>query len=150
MGRESLIPACLMHTGLIILFSDPLAVSLTLHKGVAKHIFKGCGVNTADFFVVNSEEDINDIELDFPLFAKPIAEGTGKGVSSKSVVWDMHELRTVCTELLATYRQPVLVEKTSYGQRIYSRDYGVCLLSRIYRCHGNNTESERRYLCVFL
>lgn len=28
----------------------------------------------------------------------------------------MHELRTVCTELLATYRQPVLVEKLLTGR----------------------------------
>ena len=45
-----------------------------------------------------------------PLFAKPVAEGTGKGVSAASKVQSLQELDAVCRQLLTRYRQPVLVE----------------------------------------
>jgi len=48
--------------------------------------------------------------LPFPLFAKPVAEGTGKGVTAASKIEDREQLECVCRGLLATFRQPVLVE----------------------------------------
>ena len=50
------------------------------------------------------------IDLPFPLFAKPVAEGTGKGITADSKIRDRDSLRRVCRELLARCRQPVLVE----------------------------------------
>ncbi|WP_041230125.1 D-alanine--D-alanine ligase [Deferribacteres bacterium DY0037] len=116
MGRESLVPCVLDAYGINYTFSDPLAISLTLHKGMAKHILKGCGVATADFAVVNNLGDIDSINLGFPLFAKPAAEGTGKGISDRSIVWNSADLKRVCTELLVRYSQPVLVEKLLEGR----------------------------------
>jgi D-alanine-D-alanine ligase len=54
--------------------------------------------------------DLAAVELPFPLFAKPIAEGTGKGVTSASRVASATALRKLCRQLLERYRQPVLVE----------------------------------------
>jgi D-alanine-D-alanine ligase len=50
------------------------------------------------------------VTLPFPLFAKPVAEGTGKGVTAASKIGNRVELARVCRELLATFHQPVLVE----------------------------------------
>jgi D-alanine-D-alanine ligase len=47
---------------------------------------------------------------EFPAFVKPIAEGTGKGCESASVVNSSQELAAAAAKLLARYRQPVLVE----------------------------------------
>lgn len=116
MGRESLVPCVLDAYGISYTFSDPLAVSLTLHKGMAKHVLKGSGVATADFTVVNTLADIEHVNLGFPLFVKPAAEGTGKGISERSVVWNESELKRMCTELLIKYSQPVLVEKLLEGR----------------------------------
>jgi D-alanine-D-alanine ligase len=44
------------------------------------------------------------------LFAKPVAEGTSKGITAASKILDRPALRQVCTELLERFRQPVLVE----------------------------------------
>ena len=46
----------------------------------------------------------------FPAFVKPIAEGTGKGCESASVVHTREELAAAAAKLLQRYRQPVLVE----------------------------------------
>jgi D-alanine-D-alanine ligase len=47
---------------------------------------------------------------------KPVAEGTGKGISEKSIVQDKNELASVCSDLLRIYKQPVLVETFLSGR----------------------------------
>lgn len=116
LGRESLVPCMLDAYGVNYTFSDPLAVNLTLHKGMAKHVLRGHGVRTADFAVVNSVSDIDSVNLPYPLFVKPAAEGTGKGISERSVIRNSSELKRMCTELLVKYRQPVLVETLLSGR----------------------------------
>ena len=44
------------------------------------------------------------------MFAKPVAEGTGKGVGPTSKIRDREGLERVCRSLLEQFRQPVLVE----------------------------------------
>jgi D-alanine-D-alanine ligase len=109
-GRESLVPALLDAWQIPYVFSDPLVCAVTLHKGVAKHVLRGSGIPTPDFRVVDRLTDLQDLQLPYPLFAKPVAEGTGKGVSLASRATSAEALRAVCADLLARYRQPVLVE----------------------------------------
>ncbi|MGB3976455.1 MAG: D-alanine--D-alanine ligase [bacterium] len=109
-GREAQVPAILEACGIPYTFSDPMVMSLTLHKGMTKHIIKSLGFPTPDFAVVRKPEDITAIRIPFPLFVKPIAEGTSRGISDDSLVTDAAALRDVCLRLLETYRQPVLVE----------------------------------------
>lgn len=109
-GRESQVPALLDAYRIPYVFSDPLVLAMTLHKGMAKHVVRDQGVPTPDFAVVKNVADIARVALPYPLFAKPVAEGTGKGVTPTSKIRDAAALDLVCRELLATYRQPVLVE----------------------------------------
>ena len=109
-GREAQVPALLDAYDIPYTFSDPLVMALALHKGMAKRVARDCGVPTAPFAVVESMADLAAIDLPFPLFAKPIAEGTGKGVTPASRVINRAALRKLCRHLLERYRQPVLVE----------------------------------------
>ncbi|MBU4262896.1 MAG: ATP-grasp domain-containing protein [Proteobacteria bacterium] len=109
-GREAAVPALLDAYRIPYTFSDPLMLSITLHKAMAKHIIRDVGLPTPDFAVVRSPEDIARINLPYPLFAKPIAEGTGKGVTAASKIASADQLDAVCRELLDTYKQPVLIE----------------------------------------
>jgi D-alanine-D-alanine ligase len=109
-GREAQVPALLEAYQIPYTFSDPLVLSLTLHKAMAKHVIRDMGVPTPDFVVVEKESDTQRVDLAFPLFAKPVAEGTGKGINPSSKIKSKSELRSVCAELLRTYKQPVLVE----------------------------------------
>jgi len=109
-AREAQIPAILDAYGIAYTFSDPLVMALTLHKGLTKTVVAAGGVPTPRFAVVESAADVPKIDLPFPLFAKPVAEGTGKGVSPASKTSDRAALQAVCEQLLAQYRQPVLVE----------------------------------------
>lgn len=109
-GREAQVPALLDAFGIPYVFSDPMVMSLTLHKGITKRVIRDLGIPTPDFFVVESESQIAGIDLPFPLFAKPVAEGTGKGVTPASKITNREELTVQCLRLLRQFQQPVLVE----------------------------------------
>jgi D-alanine-D-alanine ligase len=115
-GRESQVPALLEAYGIPYTFSDPLVCALTLHKAMAKHVARGCGVPTPSFVLVSTPEEAAAVTLPLPLFAKPVAEGSSKGVTSKSLVKSRAALIEVCAELLRDYRQPVLVEEYLSGR----------------------------------
>ncbi len=109
-GREAQVPAMLEAHGIPVVFSDALVLSLSLHKGMTKRVLRDVGVPTPDFALVESPKDIERIRLPFPLFAKPVAEGTGKGVTPESKITSKEGLVRTCRRLLDEYRQPVLVE----------------------------------------
>ena len=109
-AREAQVPAILDVYGIAYTFSDPLVMALTLHKGLTKTVARAAGVPTADFALVERPADADRIDLPLPLFAKPVAEGTGKGVTPASKITHRDALRPLCEKLLTQFRQPVLVE----------------------------------------
>ena len=109
-GREAQIPALLDAYKIPYTFSGPLGHALTLHKGMTKHIVRDLGIPTPDFAMVHSEEDIAAINFPFPLFAKPVAEGTSLGINALSKIKNRKELVDVCSNLLQSFKQPVLIE----------------------------------------
>lgn len=115
-GRESQVPALLDAYDVPYTFSDPLVTALTLHKGMAKHVARGCGVPTPAFALVSTAAEAEACTLPLPLFVKPVAEGTSKGVTAASLVRTRDELAAACRELLAAHRQPVLVERYLSGR----------------------------------
>lgn len=115
-GREALVPALLDAYEIPYTFSDPLVLAMTLHKGMAKRVIRDLGIPTADFCVVERITDLGRLDLPYPLFAKPVAEGTGKGVDARSRITTPSDLEEVVGRLLATYRQPVIVERFLPGR----------------------------------
>lgn len=109
-GREAQVPALLDAYQIPYVFSGPLVQAVTLHKGIAKHVVSDSGLPTPSFAVINCAADIAGVDLPFPLFAKPVAEGTGKGINAASKITDKRMLEATCTSLLETFKQPVLVE----------------------------------------
>lgn len=122
-AREAQVPAVLDAYGIPYTFSDPMVLALALHKGMTKHVVRDNGVPTAPFAVVSEPEEIASVRLSFPLFVKPAAEGTGKGIGAASKVNSERELEERCRELLSRYGQPVLVETFLPG-----REYTVGVL----------------------
>jgi D-alanine-D-alanine ligase len=108
--RESAVPCILEAYQIPCTFSDANVLAICLHKGITKKIVRHLGIPTADFAVVNSAHELNNITLPFPLFVKPVGEGTGKGISSKSIINNSAELFAIGSELLKKYSQPILVE----------------------------------------
>jgi D-alanine-D-alanine ligase len=109
-AREAQVPALLEAYGIPAVFSDPLTLALTLDKAWAKTLVREQRVPTPDFAVIERAADIASVDLPFPLFVKPIAEGSGKGVNERSRVNSPAELRATALDLLARFHQPVIVE----------------------------------------
>ena len=115
-ARESQVPAILDVYDIPYTFSDPLVTGLCLHKGLTKLAVGAAGVPTPRFALVEQLADLEQVDLRYPLFAKPVAEGTGKGIDPTSKITGPDQLRSVCGRLLQTFRQPVLVEEFLPGR----------------------------------
>jgi D-alanine-D-alanine ligase len=115
-GREAQVPALLDLYNIPYTFSDPLVMSLTLHKGMTKRVLRDAGVPTCDFLVAENEADAAAVTFAPPYFVKPVAEGTGKGITPASIVSGRDELPGAVKELLFAFKQPVLVESFLPGR----------------------------------
>ena len=91
-------------------------LSLTLDKSLAKRVVADAGLRTPAFAVIRQERQAARVRLPYPLFAKPLAEGTGKGVTPRSRADTPRQLKAVCRELLQRFAQPVLVEEFLPGR----------------------------------
>jgi len=109
-GREAQVPALLDAYNIPYTFSDPLTMSLTLHKAMTKSVLRDAGVPTSDFKVAQTPGDEMEIPFAPPYFVKPVAEGTGKGVTPHSLARSREQLPAICRHIIETYRQPALIE----------------------------------------
>jgi len=116
LGREAQVPTLLDAYQIPYVFSDAVVMAMTLDKGMAKHVVRSQGVPTAEFMVIEKVADIAKVDLPFPLFLKPVAEGSGKGINARSKVTDKKQLAVVARELLRKFAQPVLVETFLAGR----------------------------------
>ena len=90
--------------------SGLLAQVVSLNKEHAKATFKAVDVTVSPFetfYTVDS--DLND-GLNFPLFVKPVREGSAIGITKKSLVKNDKELRQQVQYILDHFNQPALVE----------------------------------------
>jgi D-alanine-D-alanine ligase len=130
-GREAQVPAILDSYQIPYTFSDPLVLSLTLHKGLTKTIIRANGIETADYSVVYDSTDVEKVRLNYPLFVKPVAEGTGKGIDEKSRIDNPNQLREVCAKELLKYPAGLLIERYLSGREITVGILGTGKESRV-------------------
>lgn len=109
-SREAQVPALCELYDQPYTFADPLTCALTLDKGIAKRVVRDHGLPTAPFAVVAGADEAARVDLPPPLFVKPVAEGSSKGVTARSLVHERAELPAVCAEMIEQFAQPVLVE----------------------------------------
>ena len=121
--REAQVPALLEAYAIPCTFSSADVLTVAMDKALAKLVVRQAGVPTPDFAVVRSARDLRGLSLPFPLFVKPLAEGTSMGVHEASRVADRQALTARCLDVLKTYRQPALVETFLPG-----REFTVGLL----------------------
>ena len=117
-SREAQVPAVCEMFDQPYTFSDPLTCAVTLDKSLAKRLVRDHGLPTADFSLVECLDDLEKVSLEGPLFVKPAAEGSSKGITGRSKVETRAELQALCAELLGTFRQPLLVEPFLPGREL--------------------------------
>lgn len=113
-NREAHVPAICEFFGVPYSGSDPFTLALCLDKARTKEILRAHGVATADWALIRSLNELDAgaaARLTGSLFAKPLHEGSSKGITERNMVGDPRHLRDVVGELLEHYQQPVLVEQ---------------------------------------
>ncbi len=115
-SREAQVPALCELFGQAYALSDPLTMAASLDKAVAKRLVRDAGVATAEFAVIEHADEAMALELPYPLFVKPLAEGTGKGCETAGKVAGADQLRAAAARLIARYAQPVIVESFLPGR----------------------------------
>ncbi|HMQ10513.1 MAG TPA: ATP-grasp domain-containing protein [Oligoflexia bacterium] len=122
-GRESQVPALLEAYNIPFVFSSSDVMMITMNKSIAKLLVEQHGLKTPKFAVINNPNDIQNVNLPFPLFVKPLGEGTGKGIHDKSLVHNQVDLENACMSILNEFHHPALVETYLSG-----RDFTVGVL----------------------
>jgi D-alanine-D-alanine ligase len=115
-GRESVVPAILDQYKIPYVFSGPVIMGISLNKHLAKLIVASAGVPVSPGVLISGKNDLDRISLNYPLFVKPVSEGTGKGITDKSLVNNASELRTMAEWILKEFSQPALVEEYLPGR----------------------------------
>lgn len=115
-AREAQVPALLDAYEIPYCFSAPDVLINCMDKALTKLLVMEAGVDSAAFAVVKNKDDINTVKLSYPVFVKPLAEGSSKGVSPNSVITDAKNLKSYCTLLLEKTGAPVLVESYLPGR----------------------------------
>ena len=129
-SREAQIPAMLDMLQIPYTGSDPLTLATCLDKARTKEILSYYDIPTAPFFIASEIDQIKKLKLTFPLFVKPVWEGSSKGIFTSSFVKNTKELYEQVERIISEYSQPALIEEFLSG-----REFTVAIL-------GNGDEAQ--------
>lgn len=117
-SREAQVPALLDMLGIPFTGSGVMTLALALDKAMTKRILQFHGLPTPEFQSFATGDETLNSRLKYPLFVKPVMEGSGMGITAKSVVRNGRELRSQVKEIIAMYHQPALVEEYIEGREL--------------------------------
>lgn len=129
-GREAQIPAMLDMLQIPYSGSDPLTLATCLDKARTKEILSYHKIPTAPFMIADGPDAVKENKFSFPLFVKPLWEGSSKGIFTSSYVRNEKELTEQVERIVNEYAQPALVEEFLSG-----REFTVAIL-------GNGNEAR--------
>jgi D-alanine-D-alanine ligase len=117
-AREAQVPSLLEMMRIPYTGSKVLTLALALDKPMTKRVIAFHNLPTPDFQTFERVDEALSPGMKFPLFVKPSREGTGMGVSRKSIVHTDGELREQIALIIEKYKQPVLVEQYIEGREV--------------------------------
>jgi len=141
-AREAHIPAILEMMQIPYTGSKVFTLGLTLDKAMTKRILHWHELPTPGFQTFERVDETLNSDLTFPLFVKPTREGTGMGVTEKSIVRDEDQLRIQVSSILENYKQPALVERFIEGREVTVGVVGN-LVGPVARRLPEDTEAPR-------
>jgi D-alanine-D-alanine ligase len=130
LSREAQIPAMLDMLNIPYSGSDPLTLSICLDKARTKEILSYYKIPNAKFLFVDQIDQLEEVNLEYPLVVKPIGEGSSKGIYSSSFVKNKNDLLLEVNRVLNEYNQPALIDEFLPG-----REFTVAII-------GNNDNME--------
>lgn len=129
-NRESRVPAVCEMLGIPYTGSDPLTLGLALDKDLARRTVEDADVLVPQGIVISFPDPVYDgdyaefpplIEeagLPLPLIAKPVCEGSSKGIRNKCLITNAEDLGPTIVSLWHDYKQPILLEEFIDGEEV--------------------------------
>lgn len=108
-SRESQIPSMLEMLGIKYTGSDSITIGICHDKSRCKEILSYYNIPNSRFFITDKIVN-NDDGLKYPMFVKPLHEGSSKGIYDSSLVKNLKELNSEILRIRESYHQPALVE----------------------------------------
>jgi D-alanine-D-alanine ligase len=116
--REAFFPSLFDHLGLAYTGAGGYGCALTLDKDLTKRRMAECGVPVLPSVLLTGGRSGAEVEdsrrrleaLSFPVIAKPNFEGSGKGISEKSVFAGPRDLLAALDDLLSLVPEGIIVE----------------------------------------
>jgi D-alanine-D-alanine ligase len=123
-NREAHVPAICEYFDIPYTGSDPLTLALGLDKRRAKEILSARGIRTPRWTVAgNGTGPLVSSGLRYPVFVKPLFEGSSKGIDTGSLCRDAAAAAARVRLVEELYQQPALVEEFLTG-----REFTVAIL----------------------
>jgi D-alanine-D-alanine ligase len=118
--KELHIPALLDILGIQYTGSGPQCLAYCYDKSLIRGVAKEIGVPVANAFFVRSEDNVFDLQIDFPVIAKPNFADSSFGITQRSVANSIEELNDAILKIRHDfgYESPILVEEFLTGKEI--------------------------------
>ena len=118
--KELHIPALLELHGIPYTGSGPQCLAYCYDKSLIRGVAKEIGVPVARAFFVRSEDNVFDLQIDFPVIAKPNFADSSFGITQRSVANSIEELNDAILKIRHDfgYESPILIEEFLTGKEI--------------------------------
>ena len=136
-SREAQVPALLDMLRVPYTGAGVMTLTVALDKPMAKRVMAFHNLPSPAFQAFITGEERLESRMKFPLFVKPSREGSGIGISAKSVCRNARELREQIKFIIDSYRQPAIVEEYIEG-----REFTLGLLGNLPWNIKSNTSTR--------
>jgi len=118
--KELHIPALLELLGIPYTGSGPQCLAYCYDKSLIRGVAKEIGVPVAAAFFVRSEDNVFDLQIDFPVIAKPNFADSSFGITQRSVANSIEELNDAILKIRHDfgYESSILIEEFLTGKEI--------------------------------
>lgn len=118
--RESIVPAICEFVNLPYMFSPPDVMATALDKNITNLLLQQAGINIPTWYLIANLGELNKLKdiTDYPYIVKPAAEGSGKGIDEKSIVYNYSHLVDKAKWVATNYTPPVMIQKFITGPEI--------------------------------
>jgi D-alanine-D-alanine ligase len=118
--KELHLPALLEILGIPYTGSGPQCLAYCYDKSLIRGVAKEIGVPVANAFFVRSEDNVFDLQIDFPVIAKPNFADSSFGITQRSVANSVEELNDAILKIRHDfgYESSILVEEFLTGKEI--------------------------------
>jgi D-alanine-D-alanine ligase len=129
-NREARVPAVCEMLGVPHTGSDVLTLAVCLDKDMCRRVVQDADVRVPKGIVLTRPTDcydgdyaefpgvVTETQLQLPLIAKPVWEGSSKGIRSKSLIDRLEDVGPTVVSLWSDYKQGVLLEEFIAGDEV--------------------------------